>query len=250
MATSKSDRFPPAHTADEWGVVCWGGPLTTQRLIEAYRHGIFPWPDRSRGIWYTAWASPDPRAILPLDAIHLPRRLQRKARGTRFECTWNQRFSSVVQACASVGSRRGATWISPALQQAVAQLHAIGVAHSIEVWDRLDESAQRRPCGGLYGIALGGLFAAESMFHTTSDASKLAVVQLVSTLREHGFALLDVQQATPHLVRMGAIEISRDEYLRRLSQALAIEPRPLPPPAASANGTTGYDSPIIPRRDA
>jgi leucyl/phenylalanyl-tRNA--protein transferase len=219
--------------------VCWDGPLTPPRLLAAYRQGIFPWPDRIEGRWHTAWASPDPRAILPLEGLHVPRRLERKARGERFRCTWNQRFHDVVMACATVGNRRGATWISPALQQAVAHLHLQGFAHSIEVWDTCDPQAEERPCGGLYGIAIGGLFAAESMFHVTSDASKLAILELVQRLRECGFVLLDVQQATPHLIRWGAIELSRREYLARLAHAMEVQPLPLP--STSLEQTPGSD---------
>jgi len=178
-------------------------------LVHAYRQGVFPMgmDDGSIG-----WFSPDPRGILPLETFHAPARLLRVRRSRRFGITANRAFEAVMRACAA--DRDDGTWITDDIIAAYVALHHQGLAHSIEVWrgDRL--------VGGLYGVHLGGAFFGESMFHTETDASKVALVSLVERLRERGFSLLDIQWVTPHLERFGAVEIPRDEYLIRLSDAL------------------------------
>jgi leucyl/phenylalanyl-tRNA--protein transferase len=201
-------RFPDPARADAEGLLAHGGDLEPATLIAAYRRGIFPWPcDDAPLLWW----SPDPRAILPLEAVHVSRRLARTLRQGRFRLTLNAAFPAVIAGCAA----RPATWITPAMREAYVRLHALGWAHSIEVWGPdggLD--------GGLYGVAVGGLFAAESMFHHARDASKVAVVALVEHARRVGVTLLDIQVPSPHLASLGARAIPRAEYLARLAAAL------------------------------
>jgi leucyl/phenylalanyl-tRNA---protein transferase len=207
--------FPPAETVDEDGIVGFGGRLTPDWLLDAYQHGIFPWPagafDRP-----VAWWSPDPRAIIELDGLHVSRRLRRTIRGGRFTVTRDSDFISVIRGCATAPGRRGETWLNSRMIRAYIRLHELGHAHSVEAWCG-DELA-----GGVYGVAIAGLFAAESMFHRRSDASKVALFHLVEHLRRRGYALLDIQQLTPHTARLGATEIPRIEYLRRLGEALKL----------------------------
>jgi leucyl/phenylalanyl-tRNA--protein transferase len=205
--------FPPPTWTTHEGLLCIGGRLSPEWLLDAYRHGIFPWP-----MWEdepVAWWSPDPRAIIELDALHVSRRLQRTIRSGKFRVTYDEAFPAVIEGCATAGDRRGNTWLTPAMIAAYCRMHTLGHAHSVEIWhdDKL--------VGGTYGIAVGGLFAAESMFRRERDASKVAVVYLVERLRERGYQLLDIQQWTPHTGSLGAIEIPRLEYLRRLSSAVA-----------------------------
>ncbi len=176
-------------------------------LISAYAQGIFPMGFGREIRWY----SPDPRAILPLDAFHIPKSLAQTCRSGRFEIRVDTRFRELMQACAD---REDGTWITPAIVTAYVRLHKLGVAHSVEAWH------QGKLAGGLYGVSLGGAFFGESMFHAARDASKVALVALVERMRSRGFALLDVQFMTGHLARFGAIEISREDYLRRLAASL------------------------------
>ena len=202
-------RFPDPEAADAEGLVASGGDLEPATVVAAYRAGIFPWPlDAETLLWW----SPDPRAVLPLDALHVSRRLARTVRTGRFRLTVNAAFGAVVDGCAD----RAETWITPAIRAAYGRLHALGWAHSVEVW-----TAEGALAGGLYGVAVGGLFAAESMFHRVRDASKVALVALVEHARRRGIALIDVQVATPHLARLGVQTISRHEYLARLPRVLA-----------------------------
>ena len=198
-------RRAPAH-----GLVAAGGDLTPGTVLAAYRAGLFPWPDSDGRL---LWFSPHPRAILPLDGFHESRRLARTRRRDPFAITRDRDFAGVVGACATA---HGATWITPAMRKAYGELHHLGWAHSIEVW------SEHRLVGGLYGVTVGGLFAAESMFHHENDASKIALAELVAHLGPRAFTLLDVQLLTPHLASLGAIEIARDVYLARLDQALAV----------------------------
>jgi leucyl/phenylalanyl-tRNA--protein transferase len=200
--------FPDPDGADAEGLVAHGGDLEPATLIAAYRHGIFPWPYDAESL---LWWSPDPRAILPLDALHVSRRLARTLRGDRFRVTINAAFAAVIDGCAA----REETWITPALRVAYVRLHGLGWTHSVEVWD-----ADGALAGGLYGVAIGGLFAAESMFHRARDASKVAVVALVQHARRVGITLVDVQVPSSHLASLGALAIPRREYLDRLARAL------------------------------
>lgn len=193
------------------GLVAIGGDLSVSRLLLAYRSGLFPWSDDP-----ITWWSPDPRAVFELDRFHVPRSLERVLRSGRFRVTLNQAFEAVMVGCAGPAPGRESTWISPGFVQAYTQLHRIGHAHSVECW------LGGELAGGIYGVALGGLFAGESMFHRASDASKVALAHLVERLRARGFVLFDIQMATPITRRLGATEISREEYLRRLAQAVVL----------------------------
>jgi leucyl/phenylalanyl-tRNA--protein transferase len=183
--------------------------LAPGTVLAAYRSGIFPWPDSDGRL---LWFSPNPRAVIPLDAFHESRRLRRTRRGGRFTTTCDSAFAEVMTGCATA---HGATWITPDMHAAYVALHRLGWAHSVEVWR--DDAL----VGGVYGVTVGGLFAAESMFHHAADASKIALATLVGHLAARGFVLLDVQLLTPHLASLGAVEISRDAYLARLATALA-----------------------------
>jgi leucyl/phenylalanyl-tRNA--protein transferase len=207
--------FPPAWTADEDGVVGVGADLEPGTLLAAYRQGLFPMPIGRRGP--VAWWSPDPRAVLPLDGLRVSRSLRRSCR--RFEIRVDTRFVEVVRACAD--PRRPHGWIDRRIEDAYRRLQDLGWAHSVEAWTADGELA-----GGLYGVAIGGLFAGESMFHRRTDASKVALVALVERLREGGATLLDVQWRTPHLASLGVVEVPRARYLELLADAVA---RPLPP---------------------
>jgi leucyl/phenylalanyl-tRNA--protein transferase len=201
-------RFPDPARADAEGLIAQGGDLEPATLVAAYRQGVFPWPyDESAILWW----SPDPRAILPLDALHVSRSLARTLRRGRFRITLNAGFDAVIDGCAA----RPETWITPAIRGAYARLHGLGWAHSVEVW-----APDGTLAGGLYGVAVGGLFAAESMFYRATDASKVAVVALVQHARRVGITLLDVQVPSDHLITLGALAIPRAEYLRRLAAAV------------------------------
>ena len=201
---------PDDHPDDLWAL---GADLEPGTLLAAYRLGIFPMPVGSR----LGWFSPSRRAIVPLEPLSLSRSLRRAAR--RFEIRVDSAFRDVVAGCARPGDP--ASWIDPAIEGAYARLRDLGWAHSIEAWDA-DGLA-----GGLYGVAIGGLFAAESMFHARTDASKAAFVALVERLvaaGDSGRRVLDVQWLTPHLATLGAVEVTRGEYRVRLARALAVGP--------------------------
>ncbi|MDY0170516.1 MAG: leucyl/phenylalanyl-tRNA--protein transferase [Thermoguttaceae bacterium] len=205
--------FPAAEKAGPDGLVGFGGSLSPEWLLDAYSHGIFPWPMGSHDN-PVPWCSPDPRAVIPLDAFHVPRRLQQTVRSGRFSVTSDRDFAGVIQGCARRHGHEGGTWITPRMIRAYQRLHELGFAHSVEVW------REGRLVGGVYGVALGGLFAGESMFHTERDASKVALVHLVAHLRRRGYSLFDIQQWTAHTGRFGAVEIRRCDYLHRLAEAL------------------------------
>jgi len=162
------------------------------------------------------WYDPDPRAILPLESFHVSRSLKRTIRQARFEIRINSSFPAIIQACAEPDLDREETWISAEIIESYIMLHQLGYAHSVETW--LDGEL----VGGLYGVAVNGMFAGESMFSTVRDASKIALVHLVNHLRERGFILLDVQFMTDHLERFGAIEVSRAEYHEQLERAIML----------------------------
>jgi leucyl/phenylalanyl-tRNA--protein transferase len=163
------------------------------------------------------WWSPDPRGILPLDGLVVHRSLARSAR--RYDVTVDQAFPDVIAGCADPSRPSG--WIDDAFVAAYTRLHRAGWAHSVEVWTKADETGARELVGGLYGVAIGGLFAGESMFHRRTDASKVALVHLVERLRAGGGTLLDVQWRTPHLASLGVVSVPRAEYLDRLADAVA-----------------------------
>jgi leucyl/phenylalanyl-tRNA--protein transferase len=183
-------------------------------LVRAYRQGIFPMGLEGGDI---GWFSPDPRGILPLDRFHLPARLARVMRQGKFEVTSNRDFAGVMQACRE--QRDEGTWINSEILDSYVALHRRGLAHSIETWK------EGQLVGGLYGVHLRGAFFGESMFHRVKDASKVALAALVDRLVRNGFTLLDVQWVTDHLAQFGAIEVSKEEYLKLLGGALSKDCR-------------------------
>ena len=209
--------LPDPEAADEHGIVGIGADLEPGTVLAAYRRGLFPMPLSATGPM--GWWSPDPRAVLPLGSLRVSRSLGRAC--GRFEIRVDSAFAEVVAACAD--PRRAGGWITRDIQDAYERLHRLGWAHSVEAWD-----GDGRLAGGLYGVAIGGLFAGESMFHRARDASKVALVALVDLLRADGVPrLLDVQWRTDHLASLGAVEVPRGEYQERLAAALR-EPLPAP----------------------
>jgi leucyl/phenylalanyl-tRNA--protein transferase len=206
--------FPSPLDSAEDGLICVGGKLAPDWLLDAYRHGIFPWP-----VWDDepmAWWSLDPRAIFEFECVRVSRRLARTIRSGKFTVTCDRDFAGVIQACGTVADRSEGTWLTPSMIAAYCELHEMGHAHSIEVWH------DNQLAGGTYGVAIGGLFAAESMFYRVRDASKVAVVSLLAHLKARGYQLCDIQQWTPHTGRLGAIMIPRCDYLRRLAEATRL----------------------------
>ena len=209
-------QFPAPTNADENGLVGVGADLEPGTVLAAYRAGIFPMPfDNGPNV---GWWSPDPRGILPLESLRVSRSLRQSI--DRYDITIDTAFDQVVRACAN--PERDGAWITSAIHSAYRELHRLGWAHSVETRDRTTGEL----VGGLYGIHIGGLFAGESMFHHSRDASKVALVGLVNHLHEIGVILLDVQWLTPHLASLGAVEVPRTQYLNLLANALAIPIRP------------------------
>ncbi len=204
--------------------------IASELLLQGYRLGVFPMAMEDDSI---EWFSPDPRAILPLEDFHVPHVLRRLLRRRVFKTTIDKAFSEVIAACAE----REDTWINPEIIESYTRLHELGNAHSVEAWK------EGRLAGGLYGVAVGGAFFGESMFHSVTDASKIALVALVEHLRAGKFVLLDTQWLTPHLQQFGGIEISRNHYLRVLRRAVELPRKfqgtarpPGSPPAYSHKG--------------
>ena len=203
----------PDPTAIDGEVVAFGGDLEPGTILRAYTKGIFPMPIDAQ----LAWWSPDPRGIIPLDGLKVSRSLRKSCR--RYEIRVDTAFDEVIDACGDPSRPHG--WISEAIKAAYRELHRRGWVHSVEAWSRDDGTL----AGGLYGVAIGGLFAGESMFHRRTDASKAALVGLVEILHSDGDAadrLLDVQWATDHLVTLGAIAIARDDYVNRVSGTISL----------------------------
>jgi leucyl/phenylalanyl-tRNA--protein transferase len=192
--------------------------IPSELLVSAYSSGWFPMAiDEGEIRWY----SPDPRGIIPLEGFHVPSRLARVIRSGRFRIEIDRDFPSVIRACAHADRREDdpGTWIDGEILTSYLGLHQQGIAHSVEAWEG------EQLAGGLYGVALGGAFFGESMFHRVTDASKVALAALVERMTARGFTLLDVQWVTPHLERFGAIEIPRNDYLALLQQALEVDAR-------------------------
>jgi len=211
-------QFPPVEMASPEGLLAVGGDLQPERLLEAYRHGIFPWYSDDQPI---LWWSPDPRAILFPNKLHIARSLERTiSRGT-FTLTLDTCFRDVMIQCAGPRPQYpdGGTWITAAMIEAYTRLHDLGYAHSIETWQ------EGQLVGGLYGVAIGGAFFGESMFSRATDASKVALVCLVRQLRAWGFMIFDCQQSSPHVLRLGAEEIPRQEFVKHLASAVAFPNR-------------------------
>jgi leucyl/phenylalanyl-tRNA--protein transferase len=228
------EPFPPGTRANREGLVAVTGVLSADRLVEAYSRGIFPWFERHRHFF---WFCPHPRMVLFPDALRVSRSLRRTlARGT-FEVRTDTSFREVVRHCASVPRADGSSWISPAFRRAYGDLHDRGLAHSVESW------REGRLVGGLYGVSLGGAFMGESMFSLEPDASKVAFAVLVGRLREWGFHFVDCQVHTPHLERLGAVQVPRSRFLAMLRGALREPAAPGPwrmegpSPIVSARGS-------------
>lgn len=207
-------RFPDPESALGWpnGLLAAGGDLSPERLVAAYRRGIFPWYEAGQPI---LWWSPNPRAVLFPGELHVSRRLLRKLRARPFDASIDTSFGAVVAGCARHDHPATGTWITAEMARAYARLHQLGHAHSVEIW--------RDAClaGGLYGVALGQVFFAESMFSRETDASKVAMLVLVRELSARGYRLVDCQLPSPHLARMGSRNIPRREYLALLAELCA-----------------------------
>lgn len=208
--------FPPVETADEFGVLCWGGEISPTTLTAAYQSGIFPWPHRGMP---TLWFAPPQRAILECDRLHIGSRLRRYLRRAHFEIRFNTAFDEVIEACAQPrwveGEWERGSWINNSIKRAYKALHLRGHAHSIESWQGGEL------VGGLYGVSWGGYFAGESMFYRCDGASKAALIGLVEHLRERNVAWLDCEVMTPHFEQMGAREVRRAEFMAMLETALS-----------------------------
>jgi leucyl/phenylalanyl-tRNA--protein transferase len=202
--------FPPLSQAldEPNGLLAAGGCLSSERLMNAYRHGVFPWFSDGEPI---LWWSPNPRLVLFPEKLYISTRLAKTLRQQKFEVTTNQAFESVIENCAKLRVDAEGTWISEEIKQAYSKLHKEGVAHSFEAW------REGELVGGLYGIALGKMFFGESMFHSQSDASKVAFVHCVNQLKSQGFTLIDCQVYSEHLASLGAEEISRAEFSQLLT---------------------------------
>lgn len=209
--------FPPPRLATPEGLLAVGGDLNEERLVLAYRTGIFPWYSEGEPI---LWWSPDPRLVLYPDQFHLPRSLSRTIRREGYEISMDRAFAEVITECGRLRHERGeGTWIVPEMVEAYGRLHRSGLAHSVEVWAAGDL------VGGLYGVSLGAGFFGESMFSRRPDASKAALAALVCHIRGIGLHWIDCQVTTGHLLRMGAREIPREQYLAELQHAMRAPTR-------------------------
>lgn len=209
-----SDRleFPPVHHADDDGLLAIGGDLRPDRLLLAYRSGIFPWPTEGLPL---LWFSPNPRLILRPGDVHVSKSLAKELRKVRWKVTFDTSFSYVIRACAQI-PREGqpGTWITPSMIRAYECLHELGYAHSVEAW------CDSKLAGGLYGVSLGAAFFGESMFSIVPNASKIALVTLAHQLERWGYHFIDCQMVTEHLLRFGACPLSRKEFLQYVGIAL------------------------------
>jgi leucyl/phenylalanyl-tRNA--protein transferase len=204
-------HFPDPRLATPDGLVAIGGDLSAERLLLAYRSGIFPWT-----VSPFSWWSPDPRAILEHDQLHVPESLKKILRKNVFQITVDRAFPQVIKNCAARAAGRPETWITSEFIEAYTRLHEQGHAHSLECWQ------DGELAGGIYGVAIGGFFAGESMFHRVSNASKVALYHLVEHLRKRNFILFDIQMLTPVTKQMGGTTITRAHYLERLKKALEV----------------------------
>lgn len=214
-------RFPPVELASPEGLLAIGGDLRRERLLQAYRHGIFPWYNEGQPI---LWWSPDPRAILLPSELKVSRSLKKTLRKGDYRVTFDTEFAAVIRACAEPReqSPEGGTWITPEMNEAYCHLHEQGYAHSVETW------ARGQLIGGLYGVALGAAFFGESMFSRRVDASKVAFVYLVKQLDAWGYDFIDCQLPSAHLTSLGTKEIRRRDFLQILDRALSRPGRPGP----------------------
>ena len=209
--------FPPVSKAlrSPNGLLCAGGDLSPERLVEAYSHGIFPWFSEGDPI---LWWSPDPRMVLFPDELRISRSLRKRVQAGEYETRFDTAFARVIEECAAPRDGQAGTWIVPEMIAAYRRLHELGFAHSVESW-RDGELA-----GGLYGVALGRMFFGESMFTRERDASKVALVKLVERVKEKGFRAIDCQQATRHLASLGAREIPRKAFAQLVRESIQYPP--------------------------
>jgi leucyl/phenylalanyl-tRNA---protein transferase len=204
--------FPPPDYADPSGLLAVGGDLSKERLLEAYRLGIFPWYSDDQPL---LWWSPDPRLVLDLKDFMISRSLRKTLKKAIFQITFDHAFDQVIQACAVIPrTAQNGTWITEEMQEAYINLHGLGYAHSVESW------FGGKLVGGLYGVSLGKAFFGESMFHLKTDASKVALATLVEKLKSWDFHFIDSQMTTEHMIRLGAKELPRRIFLKRLQLAL------------------------------
>ncbi len=210
---TKELRFPDPHSISAAGLGAVGGDFSAARLLLAYKTGYFPWTDNP-----ITWWSPDPRAVLEFKDFRINRSLAKVIRKQPFQITTDSAFMAVMRGCAAPAPNRGPTWISESFVEAYTRLHEMGHAHSVECW------RDGVLVGGLYGVSIGGLFAAESMFHTESNASKIALHHLVDHLQRRRAMLLDIQALTPITRELGGSNIPRRSYLERLADAIAKPP--------------------------
>lgn len=218
---SQDFRFPPVELASRDGLLAVGGDLSVERLLAAYRNGIFPWYNEGQPI---LWWSPDPRAVLRPDHVKVSRSLRKTLRSGKFRITFDTAFADVVRACAAPRRKQpnGGTWITPDMLNAYVELHRRGYAHSVETWEA------NELVGGLYGVALGGAFFGESMFSHVTDASKVALVCTARHLASWRYRLIDCQLPTEHLTSLGAVSVPRREYMVLLKAALDDSGRATP----------------------
>jgi leucyl/phenylalanyl-tRNA---protein transferase len=203
--------FPPVNLAEPEGLLAIGGDLEPERLLAAYRQGIFPWYEEGGPI---LWWSPDPRLVLFPEELRVSKRLRRTIRQARFETRYDTAFAQVIKACAEVPRvHEDGTWITREMQRAYVRLHQLGHAHSMESW------RCGKLVGGIYGVRVGRCFCGESMFHRETDASKVALTALVERLRQDGVELIDCQVSSEHLLSLGAREIPRSRFLAFLEPA-------------------------------
>ncbi len=212
--------FPPIEYAlrEPNGLLAFGGDLSPQRLLNAYAQGIFPWYGEGQPI---LWWSPDPRAVFDTESFRLSSRLRRNLRHCDWQITINQAFAKVIDACATVPRRdQDGTWITPQMQDAYLALHQLGHAHSVEIWQ------QSQLIGGIYGVAIGRMFFGESMFSRQSGASKIALAALAKIAHRCGGPLIDGQVENPHLTRLGAVLMTRQQFLQRIEDLTGQSPMP------------------------
>lgn len=210
-----NDPFPDVELAltEPDGLLALGGCLTVERLIDAYHRGIFPWYEEGQPV---LWWSPDPRCVLYPDQMHVSRSLKKILRNNRYHVTFDTAFTEVIANCATLRSDQEGTWITSNLLTAFKQLHNMGIAHSVEVWTLTDEQSQL--VGGLYGIAMGRVFFGESMFSRRTDTSKVALSHLCKQLQAWNFNLIDCQVDSEHMQSLGAVNITRPQFISHLKQ--------------------------------
>lgn len=237
------EDFPDPRQAlrEPNGLLAFGGDLSPERLLAAYRRGIFPWYSEGEPV---LWWSPDPRCVFRTDQLKPNRSLRRQLAGKRWRLSVDQAFDQVIRGCAEPRDNQSSTWIVPAMLEAYERLHRDGHAHSVEVWDG------ERLVGGIYGVAIGRLFCGESMFSRESGGSKLALVGLAALLQQRGFPLIDAQVANPHTLGLGALEIPRQSFLQQVQTLAAAPSTPgnwqdfsalLPQPCTSTKDHAGHD---------